>query len=167
VVTASPPPPPAVALYEATPADLPWLDRLARDEAVEPFLATDAASRLRDALAAGEVLVATVDGDPVGAVRAVVENRRSRIASIRTLMVTPAARGRGVGLAMIHAVVARLIGDLGMHRVEAEVYGFNHGGLRAFAAAGFTREGARRRAYDRHGDWQDGVLYAYLADEPG
>jgi RimJ/RimL family protein N-acetyltransferase len=68
---------------------------------------------------------------------------------------------------MLHAVVARLIGDQGMHRVEAEVYGFNHGAMRTFAAAGFRREGAKRRAYDRHGDWQDGVLYAYLADEPG
>ena len=37
------------------------------------------------------------------------------------------------------------------HRVEGEVHGFNEPALRTFDAAGFTREGARRQAYDRHG----------------
>jgi RimJ/RimL family protein N-acetyltransferase len=162
-----PVPAPAVALRSATAEDLAWLTALAASVEVEPFLATDAAAGLAEALAGDELLIAMVDGAPVGAVRAVVTNRRSRIAAIRTLMVDPAVRGRGIGVAVIRAVTARLVNAGAVHRVEAEVYGFNTGGLRAFAAAGFVHEGARRRAYDRHGDWQDGVLYAYLADEPG
>lgn len=161
-----PAPAPAVALRAATTDDLAWLTALACSAEVEPFLATGAAAGLAEALAGDEILIATVDDAPVGAVRAVVTNHRSRIAAIRTLMVDPAVRGRGIGAAVIRAVTARLVDAGAIHRVEAEVYGFNAGGLRAFAAAGFAHEGRRRRAYDRHGDWQDGVLLAYLADEP-
>jgi RimJ/RimL family protein N-acetyltransferase len=37
--------------------------------------------------------------------------------------------------------------------------------LRSFDAAGFTRDGVRRRAYDRHGAWQDGIQFGLLADD--
>jgi RimJ/RimL family protein N-acetyltransferase len=155
-----------VRLRAATAADLAWVERLATGEDVKPFLAPGAAVALPDALARGELLVAEDDaGAPVGAVRAVVTNHRSRIAAIRTLMIDPAARGRGLGVAVIRAVVDDLVTGRGMHRVEAEAYGFNAAALRAFAAAGFTREGTRRRAYDRHGAWQDGVAFGLLADD--
>ena len=52
-----------------------------------------------------------------------------------------------------------------MARVEAEVFGFNTPAVRAFLAAGFTREGVRRQAYERHGGRQDGVLFGLLAGE--
>ena len=91
-------------------------------------------------------------------------NRRSRIASIETLMVDPRARGRRLGVAILKAV-ARDVFARGVHRLEGEVYGFNEPALRTFDAAGFTREGVRRRAYDRHGAWQDGVRFGLLADD--
>jgi RimJ/RimL family protein N-acetyltransferase len=91
-------------------------------------------------------------------------NRRSRIAAVSTLVVDPAARGRGLGAAILRAV-ARDAFARGVHRVEGEVYGFNAPALRAFATAGFVREGVRRRAYDRHGEWQDGVCFGRLADD--
>ena len=70
-------------------------------------------------------------------------------------------------MAILRAV-ARDAFSRGVHRVEGEVYGFNEAALRTFQAAGFTREGVRRRAYDRHGAWQDGVRFGLLAEEvPG
>jgi len=30
---------------------------------------------------------------------------------------------------------------------------------------GFAREGVRRKAYDRHGEWVDGVLYGLVRED--
>jgi RimJ/RimL family protein N-acetyltransferase len=152
-------------LRAATDDDATWLEQLARDEAVAPSLATDAAAGLVDAIAAGELLVAERKGGPVGAVRVAIVNRRSRIAAIRTLMIDPAHRGHGHGAAILRALTHRLLGEDGVHRLEAEVYGFNTAALRTFEAAGFQREGVRRRAYDRHGEWQDGVCFGLIPED--
>jgi RimJ/RimL family protein N-acetyltransferase len=149
----------------AAEADLPWVRELARHESVAPSLSTTAADSVVPAFAAGEQWIAwTAAGERAGAVRVTTVNRRSRIASIETLMVHPDARGRRLGVAILKAV-ARAAFARGVHRLECEVYGFNEAALRTFDAAGFTREGVRRRAYDRHGAWQDGVRFGLLADE--
>ena len=59
----------------------------------------------------------------------------------------------------------RLFDVHGLHRVEAEVMGINDAAKGVFERAGFVREGVRRRAYDRHGAWQDGVRYGLLVEE--
>ena len=60
-----------------------------------------------------------------------------------------------------------LLGELGFHRLELEIYAFNE---RAFAhaeRAGFVREGVKRRAYLRDGEWVDTVMYALLREDLG
>jgi RimJ/RimL family protein N-acetyltransferase len=152
-------------LRRAISDDLPWLRDLIASDAVAPFLSTAAADGLDAALETGELVVAEEPpGQRVGAVRIATVNRRSRIAAIRTLIVHPDARGRGLGAAVLRAVTRDAF-SRGVHRVEGEVYGFNTAGLRSFEAAGFRREGVRRQAYDRHGEWQDGVLFGVLADD--
>ena len=154
-----------VELRAAADSDLDWLAELLAHEAAAPSLSTTAACGLDDALAAGELWIAlATNGERVGAARLTAVNRRSRIASLETLVVHPDARGRRLGVAIVSAI-ARLAFERGVHRIEAEVYGFNEPALRTFDLAGFTREGVRRRAYDRHGDWQDGVRFGLLADE--
>jgi RimJ/RimL family protein N-acetyltransferase len=161
--------PDALRLRTAARNDLAPLTALARHPDVAGFLATDAADRLGEALEAaredGELLVIEHAGTPVGAVRWALVNRRSRIADIRALMLDPSARGRGLGGAALRQLTDRLLGERGLHRLEAEVYGFNHAALRTFERAGFTREGARRRAYDRHGDWQDGIRFGLVSED--
>ena len=152
-------------LRAATAEDRVWLERLAAGDAVAPFLSTDAVAGLAEGIAAGELLIAVAGDRPVGAVRVALVNRRSRIAAIRTLMVDPAHRGQGLGVAILRALTERLLTDDGAHRLEAEVYGFNTAALRTFEAAGFQREGVRRRAYDRRGDWQDGISFGLLRED--
>ena len=65
----------------------------------------------------------------------------------------------------MRALCDRLFDVHGMHRVEAEVMGINDAAKGVFERAGFVLEGVRRRAYDRHGAWQDGVRYGLLIDE--
>ena len=154
-----------LALRAASAADLPWVEELARHVAVAASLSTTATDGLADAIAAGELRIAERGfGRRVGAVRVATVNRRSRIAAVRTLMVHPDARGQRLGAAILQAV-ARDAFARGIHRLEAEVYGFNEPALRTFDAAGYTREGVRRRAYDRHGTWQDGIQFGLLADD--
>jgi aminoglycoside 6'-N-acetyltransferase len=154
-------------LRPALAGDLDALIALARDPEIAGSLSTDAADGLAAALDddAGELLAIEVDGALVGAVRWVLVNRRSRIADVRTLMLDPAVHGRGLATVAVRELAARLFAARGLHRLEAEVYGFNESAQRVFDRAGFVREGARRRAYDRAGAWQDGVRFGLLAEE--
>jgi RimJ/RimL family protein N-acetyltransferase len=154
-------------LRSATQADLDSLIALARQPAIARTLAYDAASRLAGALERepGELLVIEDAGAFAGGVRWTFTNHRSRIAEIRTLMLDPAVQGRGLATTTVLDLVERLIAAHDMHRIEAEVLGFNVAAQNVFERAGFQREGVRRRAYDRAGDWQDGVRFALLADE--
>jgi aminoglycoside 6'-N-acetyltransferase len=152
-------------LRPATPEDRDALVALAQHPDIAATLATTAAQSLREDV--GELLVIEDDHGFAGGVRWVLVNRRSRIADIRTLMIDPARSGQGLATRAVRALVRQLVAVHGIHRVEAEVYGFNTAAQRVFERAGFTEEGRRRRAYDRAGAWQDGVRYGLLADELG
>jgi RimJ/RimL family protein N-acetyltransferase len=157
-------------LRPADAADLGVLVALARARGVAESLSTDAADGLAAAMddQAGELLAIEHDGVLVGGVRWVLVNRRSRIADVRTLMLDPAVRGRGLATEALRELAARLFEQRDVHRIEAEVYGFNRAAQRVFERAGFVREGLRRRAYDRAGGWQDGIRFGLLAEEfPG
>jgi RimJ/RimL family protein N-acetyltransferase len=154
-------------LRPASQADLDALIALARRPEIARTLAWDAADGLAAALLAdaGELLVVEHAGAPAGGVRWTVTNRRSRIAEIRSLMIDPAFHGRGLAVAAVHELVERLLGRHGMHRIEAEVMGINEAARRVFERTGFVHEGTRRRAYDRHGAWQDGIRYGLLPED--
>ena len=161
-----------VTLRAAREEDRAWLLGLAGDRAVVDTVMVGADEALAEALdrvLAGAddegVVVMEHDGRRAGVVRWQTRSRRSRIATVSGLMVDPALRGHGIAAVAVALLCDELFGARGFHRAEAEVYGFNAGGLRTFERAGFTREGTRRRAYDRHGAWQDGALYARLADD--
>ena len=58
-----------------------------------------------------------------------------------------------------------LFDDLGFHRLQMEIYGFNERAMRHAERAGFMREGVRRKAYWRNDEWVDGVLYGLVAED--
>ena len=58
-----------------------------------------------------------------------------------------------------------LFDELGYHRVQMEIYGFNERAMRHAERAGFTREGVRRKAYWRNDEWIDGVLYGLVSED--
>src|SRR4051812_21627050 len=145
-------------LRPATQADLAPLIALAKRPEIARTLAWNAAEALTAALEAdnGELLVVEDAGALAGGVRWTLTNRRSRIVEIRGLMLDPAFHGRGRAAATVRELADRLSGDHGMHRTEAEVMGSNQAAGPLFERAAFVHEGPRRRAYDRHGAWQDG-----------
>jgi RimJ/RimL family protein N-acetyltransferase len=92
-------------------------------------------------------------------------NRRSRIAQLERLAVHPTFRGRRLADAAAQLFFRHLIFDLGYHRIQLEIYGFNERAQRHAERAGFVREGVRRKAYRRHDEWTDGVLYGLVRED--
>jgi RimJ/RimL family protein N-acetyltransferase len=92
-------------------------------------------------------------------------NRRSSIASLGGLAIHPRFRGRRLGDEAARLVQRHLLLELGLHRLQLEVYGFNERALAHAERVGFVREGVRRRAYRRHGGWVDGVLFGLLRED--
>jgi RimJ/RimL family protein N-acetyltransferase len=159
----------------ARPDDVEFLLELALHEDVRPFLGAVAA---HDAEAvAAEVarserephdygrLVIETDGERAGAMGFEIANRRSRIAQLERLAIHPRFRGRRLADAAARMLQRHLIVDLGYHRLQLEIYGFNERAMRHAERAGFVREGVRRRAYWRRGQWVDGVLYGLIEED--
>ena len=90
---------------------------------------------------------------------------RSRIANLRGLMLAPEFRGRGIADSAARLLVRHLIFDLDYHRVQLECYGFNERAIRHAERAGFVREGVKRKAYWRHDEWVDGVLFGLVRED--
>ena len=164
-----------VSIRRAELADLDFLVELLSHAEVEPFLA---GVRVRDpdglraeierSLAEPEEFgrfVIEVDGAPAGVMGFQIANRRSRIADLGGLAVHPDFRGRRVADEAARQFQHHLLFDLGYHRLQMEIYGFNERAQAHAERAGWVREGIRRKAYDRHGEWVDGVLYGIVRED--
>jgi RimJ/RimL family protein N-acetyltransferase len=164
-----------VSLRRAVPADVEFLVELVTHEEVEPFLAAVGAKSREELLAEIErsstdpqafgVFVVEVNGARAGTIRFSRANERSRIADLGGLAVHPDFRGSRVGDEAARLVQRHLFGDLGFHRLQLEIYGFNERAMVHAERSGFVREGVRRRAYWRNEQWVDGVLYGLVAED--
>ena len=92
-------------------------------------------------------------------------NRRSRIANLGGLAVHPHFRGHRLADEAARQLQRHLLFDLGFHRLQLECYGFNERAIRHAERAGFVREGVKRRAYLRHGEWVDGIMFGLLKED--
>ena len=164
-----------VAIRRATPDDVDFLVELVTHEDVEPFLAAVRAKgrdEILEEITRGSsepdaygVFVIEVDGELAGTMRFERANRRSRIADLGGLAVHPDFRGAKVADAAARLFQRHLLDQLGFHRLQMEIYGFNERAMRHAERAGFTREGVRRQAYWRNDEWVDGVLYGLVAED--
>ena len=165
----------SVSIRRATAADADFLVGLFTDDEVEPFLAA-VRPKDRDAVL-GEIerserepqhfglFVIEEDGQPVGTLAFEVSNRRSRIAHLGGLALDASARGRGIADEAARLFQRHLIRDLDYHRLQMEIYGFNERAVAHADRVGWVREGVRRKAYDRHGQWVDGILFGLIEDD--
>ena len=164
-----------IAIRRARPDDADFLVELLTHEDVDPFLAALRATTREEVLAEIERsereprafgrYVIERDGDRAGAMGFRMENERSRIASLGGLAVHPDHRGRRVGDEAARLFQRHLIRDLGYHRLQLEIYGFNERAIAHAERVGFVREGVKRKAYWRHGTWVDGVLFALVEED--
>ena len=164
----------SLTLRAAAPADVEFLAGLYAHEDVRPFLAASAdfdAEALRERIAEdparGGLVIFEFSGERAGAMWWTLANERSRIARLGGLAVHPAFRGRRLADVAARLLQRHLLLERGLHRLELEVYGFNERGQRHAERAGFLREGVKRKAYLREGEWVDSVMYALVAEDLG
>jgi L-phenylalanine/L-methionine N-acetyltransferase len=164
-----------ITLRRATADDVDWLLALLTHEDTEPFLGGQRAVD-REGIGA-EVersqrepdrfgrLIVEVDGARAGVMGFEERSEVHRIANVGGLAVHPDFRGRGVADEAARQLQRYLLLDLGFHRIQLKCYGFNERAIRHSERAGFVREGVERKAYLRHGEWQDAVLFALLRED--
>jgi RimJ/RimL family protein N-acetyltransferase len=168
-----------VRIRRATEDDLDFIVSLLNEEDVEPFLA---ASRPRDANGvleeirrsasspqeSGVFVIEVPDGDGwarAGTMEFSLANKRSRIAHLGGLAIHPEFRGRRLSDEAARLFQRHLIFDLDFHRLQLECYGFNERAIRHAERSGFVREGVKRKAYQRHGEWVDGVMFGLIRED--
>ena len=166
-------------LRRATDADVDFVLELLHDEDTQPFLAAsrprDREGVLEDVRASTEepdefglFVIEVPDGDGwarAGMMEFSLSNRRSRIAHLSGLAVHPEFRGRRLSDAAARLFQRHLIFDLDFHRLQLECYGFNERAIRHAERSGFVREGVKRKAYRRHGEWVDGVIFGLIRED--
>ena len=164
-----------IALRRATADDVDWLVELLTGAETEPFLggqrafdregiAAEVERSQREPETFGRMII-EVDGERAGVMGFEERSALHRIAHLGGLAVHPAFRGRGVADEAARLLQRHLIFELGFHRLELACYGFNERAIRHSERVGFVREGVKRRAYLRHGEWQDAVLFALLRED--
>ena len=164
-------------LRRAETGDADFVAGLLDHDEVEPFLSArrprgrDAVQALiersqQDPNVAG-LFVIEVEGEPAGTMEFETDNGRSRIAYLGGLALDPRFRGRGLAEEGARALQRHLLLDLGFHRLQLEIYGFNDRAIRHAERVGFVHEGTKRRAYRRHGGWQDGVMFGFVREDLG
>jgi RimJ/RimL family protein N-acetyltransferase len=164
-----------VSIRRARFDDVDFIAELVTHEDVEPFLAAVRAKDRDDILAEIErsvaepeafgVFLIEVDDERAGTMRFERGNVRSRIANLGGLAVHPDFRGAKVADTAARLFQRHLFDDLGFHRLQMEIYGFNERAIRHAERSGFVREGVRRKAYWRNEQWVDGVLYGLVVED--
>ena len=168
-----------IRLRRANHDDVDFLLELMSHEEVEPFLAA-IRPREREPLLAeversqrepaefGRFVIEIDEGGVwrrAGVMGFEVANRRSQIAQLGGLAIHPDLRGRHLADTAARLLQRHLLLDLGYHRLQLECYGFNERAVRHAERAGFIREGVKRKAYWRHGQWVDGILFGLLRED--
>jgi len=164
-----------ITLRRATADDVDFLVALYNDEEIEPFLGGRQA-RTPDEIRAeversqhepqktGRMII-ELDGERAGALAFDELSEANRIAQLGGLAVDPRFRGRRIADEAARLFQRYLLLELGFHRLELACYGFNERAIRQSERVGYVREGVKRRAYFRHGEWQDAVQFALLRED--
>lgn len=164
-----------VSIRRARADDVDWLVELLNGEDTEPYLSATRAFD-RDAIA-GEVersereperfgrLIVEVEGERAGVMGFEQRSEAHRIARLGGLAIHPDFRGRHAADDAARLLQRYLLEELGYHRLELACYGFNERAIRHAERVGFVREGVQRRAYLRHGEWQDAVQFSLLQED--
>jgi RimJ/RimL family protein N-acetyltransferase len=166
-------------LRRATAADVDFFVELASHDDVQPFLAASRASTPEETLEEIEqslaepkesgrfVIEVEEEGDwrRAGVMAYDVSNRRSRIAHLSGLALHPDFRGRHLSDEAARVLQRYLLLDVDYHRLQLEIYAFNERAIRHAERSGFVREGVKRKAYWRHGEWVDSVMFGLIRED--
>lgn len=89
----------------------------------------------------------------------------NRSCSLRIALIGPRVFGRGFGTEAMRLVLEHAFTAVGLHRVELEVYAFNHRARHVYDSVGFVHEGTKRDALHTGDGWVDAHIMGILAGE--
>jgi RimJ/RimL family protein N-acetyltransferase len=99
---------------------------------------------------------------PVGHIELSQIDRRHSSATLARVLIAPGQRGRGLGRQMVTQALAIGFDTLGLHRIDLNVFDFNHAAVACYRQAGFVPEGRLRDAR-RVGDaWWSVIVMSML-----
>jgi RimJ/RimL family protein N-acetyltransferase len=113
---------------------------------------------------AGLVVTSRQEGTVLGHVAlfgATVHNRTATYA----IMIGPPQQGQGYGTEATRLMLRYGFAELGLHRIQLGVMGYNERGISTYKKAGFIEEGRSRETVYRGGTWYDHVHMGILAHE--
>ncbi len=92
-------------------------------------------------------------------------NVRNESCGFRIALQGPRFYGRGLGTEATRLILDYAFGQVGLHRIELQVYDFNPRARHVYEKAGFVHEGIMRDALRWDGEWVDCHLMAMLASD--
>jgi L-phenylalanine/L-methionine N-acetyltransferase len=112
-------------------------------------------------------LVAEVDGKVVGAIGIHLSSaHRMRHAAEIGMMVHDDYQGRGVGRALVEAVIDLADNWLNLHRIGLQVYADNDVAIHLYERCGFVIEGTMRDYVFRNGQYVDAYMMSRVRPRP-
>jgi RimJ/RimL family protein N-acetyltransferase len=88
----------------------------------------------------------------------------NRSCSFRTV-IGPKGRDRGLGTESVRMIIGYGFEQLGLHRIELQVYAFNPRARRVYDKVGFVPEGVLRESLRWEDEWVDATVMSILAPE--
>lgn len=110
-------------------------------------------------------ILCTLDLTPIGTVSLNHINWTHRKARVGISIFEPRMRGKGLGTEAMELLLDHAFFDMGLNRVELDVFEENSRAQRSYEKCGFSREGTMRDAYFKDGRFIDAVLMSILHRE--
>jgi putative acetyltransferase len=162
----------AVTIREQRPDDFPALNAIHNQPSVAasilqiPFTTIAEREERWQSSPTNRYLVAEADGQVVGAAGLHLFQRRQAHMGTLGMAVAEAYQGRGVGTALLAAVVDLADNWYNLRRLQLEVYTDNQAAIRLYQRFGFVIEGTHRAFAFRMGEFVDAYTMARLRNEP-
>ena len=88
----------------------------------------------------------------------------NRNANIR-IALTNSSQNKGYGTEALQLMLDYGFGVLNLHRIELNVFSYNHRAMRVYEKVGFKQEGVQREALFYNHQYHDSILMSILEDE--
>jgi len=112
----------------------------------------------------GLSVTTAVSGELVGHAALYGVSVKDRCATL-AVIIGPKHHDRGYGTDAVRVLLRYGFAELGLHRIELSVIGYNLRAIAVYRKAGFVEEGRRRSSIFRSGAWHDEVRMAVLDSE--
>ena len=110
------------------------------------------------------IIATRSDDTPIGDIAIQDIDTMNRNANIR-IALTNGSQNRGYGTEALRLMLDYGFGILNLHRIELNVFSYNHRAMRVYEKVGFKQEGVQREALFYNHQYHDSILMSILEDE--